>query len=286
MGYISPGKASNSSEKKKFANATVKDVICETYKQVTTYRQCDGGCVYWSETIFFQYCYIGDGLSDQGPTGCGGNGNKDLMQSVDGSVCSDEDPVDDYPLDIINKVTDPCLRPLVASLINNNVSGKISEIISKLNGDAKVTVTFTDVELTSNNKPAMIGPISVSNGIYPITLSRLHLKETTRENVTAVIIHEVIHAFLNYSGQGNAIDGIEHETIALNYVNPMANYLIQLHGISERDAIGLAWSGLSDSNSYINNDIFNYSQGNLTKAEIQDTYRNFISGKSGILVCE
>jgi hypothetical protein len=190
------------------------------------------------------------------------------------------------PLDIINKVTDPCLRPLVESLINSNVSGKISEIISKLNGDTKVTVTFTDVELTSNNKPAMIGPISARNGIYPIALSRLHLKETTKENVTAVIIHEVIHAFLNYSGQGNAADGIEHETIALNYVNPMANYLIKLYGLSEKDAIGLAWSGLSDSKSYINNNVFKYSQGNLTKAEIQDTYRNFISGKSGILVCE
>lgn len=91
VGYISPAKAFNSSKKNKYANATVKDLICETYKQVTTYRQCDGGCVFWSETMFFQYCFIGDGLSDQGPTGCGGDGAKDLIQSVDVTACPDED---------------------------------------------------------------------------------------------------------------------------------------------------------------------------------------------------
>ncbi len=94
VGYISQGKASNSNEKKKFASANIKDLVCETYKQVTTYRQCNGGCVYWSETIFFQHCYVENGLFDQGPTGCGGNGNKDLMQSVNGSACPDEDPID------------------------------------------------------------------------------------------------------------------------------------------------------------------------------------------------
>lgn len=94
VGYISPGKAANSNEKKKYSNATVKEIVCDTYKQVTTYRQCDGGCIYWTETIFFQHCYVENGLSDQGPSGCGGEGTKDLMQSVDGIACAEEDPID------------------------------------------------------------------------------------------------------------------------------------------------------------------------------------------------
>ena len=121
VGYISPGKASNSNEKKKFASANVKDLVCETYKQVTTYRQCNGGCVYWSETIFFQHCYVENGLFDQGPTGCGGNGNKELMKSVDGSACPDEDPIEKI---------EPALKELIYKiyihkLIMRNAAAKL-----------------------------------------------------------------------------------------------------------------------------------------------------------------
>jgi len=133
VGYISPGKASNSSEKKKFANATVKDVICETYKQVTTYRQCDGGCIYWSETTFFEYCYFADGVSDQGPTGCGGDGTKDLMQSVDGSVCPDEDPMDE---------TEPTLKELAYKIY-------IHKLIMR-NAAAKLAICPSAIELLEN----------------------------------------------------------------------------------------------------------------------------------------
>lgn len=154
--------------------------------------------------------------------------------------------------------------------------------------DTKVKVTFTDVELTSTNKPAMTGPITPLKESLniPITLSRLHLKETTRENVTAVIIHEVIHAYFVFNGLKNRLQTIEHEDMAVNYINPMAAYLISIYGIPEKDAVGLAWSGLSDAESYAKNDIFKYSNGSLTKNEIEDIYRNFITGKSGITMCK
>ena len=66
----------------------------------------------------------------------------------------------------------------------------------------------------------------------------------------------------------------------------MAAYLISIYGIPEKDAVGLAWSGLSDAKSYADNDIFKYSNGSLTKNEIEEIYRYFITGKTGITMCK
>ncbi|SDL90049.1 hypothetical protein SAMN05421813_103183 [Daejeonella rubra] len=152
VGYISSGKASNSNEKKKYANAAVKELICDTYKQVTTYRQCDGGCVYWTETIFFQYCYIGDGLSDQGPVGCGGDGTKDLMQAVDGINCVEEDPIEDI---------EPTLKELaykiyIHKLIMRNAAAKLGICPSAIEL-LEQGVVWTDI----NTAFGMIGGTSI-----------------------------------------------------------------------------------------------------------------------------
>ena len=148
VGYISPGKASNSNEKKKFASANVKDLVCETYKQVTTYRQCNGGCVYWSETIFFQHCYVENGLFDQGPTGCGGNGNKELMKSVDGSACPDEDPIEKI---------EPALKELIYKiyihkLIMRNAAAKLGICPSAIN-ILENAVAWTDLNTVGGTIP-------------------------------------------------------------------------------------------------------------------------------------
>jgi hypothetical protein len=60
-------------------------------------------------------------LFDQGPTGCGGNGNKDLMKSVDGSACPDEDPIEKI---------EPALKKLIYKiyihkLIMRNAAAKL-----------------------------------------------------------------------------------------------------------------------------------------------------------------
>ena len=148
VGYISPGKASNSNEKKKFASANVKDLVCETYKQVTTYRQCNGGCVYWSETIFFQHCYVENGLFDQGPTGCGGNGNKELMKSVDGSACPDEDPIEKI---------EPALKELIYKiyihkLIMRNAAAKLGFCPTAIN-ILENAVVWTDLNTVGGTIP-------------------------------------------------------------------------------------------------------------------------------------
>lgn len=240
VGIISQIEAPKFNTKKKFQLNTTKDYLCETYKQETAWRQCNGGCVYWTETYYFQVCSFVGGSNDSGPTGGCGGLSRDLMQSVDWTPCNDVDIIEENPTEIINRVTDPCLRNLVDNLIEDNISGEISKIISRLHKDIKVKIVYTDAEVTSNYKPAQIGPISLKDGIYPITLSRLHLKETTKENVTSVIIHEIIHAFFTYTNIGNPLESIEHDMIASNYIKPMAHYLTQLYGISEKDASALA----------------------------------------------
>jgi hypothetical protein len=177
------------------------------------------------------------------------------------------------PLDIINKVTDPCLRPLVESLINNNVSGKISEIISKLNGDTKVKVTFTDVENTVLGGKGETGPsVKDKQGVWniPIKLNRSLLKDSSKEYTTAVIIHEVIHAYFITVGKASEFSSFEHEIMATDYVKPFASYLTAIYGISEKHSISLAWAGITNSASYKKTDaIFKYSDGYMIKDTVE-----------------
>jgi hypothetical protein len=70
-----------------------------------------------------------------------------------------------------------------------------------------------------------------------------------------------------------------------DYIQPMANFLCSLYNIPIKDATALAWTGLSDANSYINSTNFNYPGGTLTKKEVEDTYRDYITKVSGMPIC-
>lgn len=192
--------------------------------------------------------------------------------------------------DIINNVTDPCLKVLVDNLTNNNVAGKIAEIISKLDGDKKVKISVVDAEETITFKPANIANQNYDpgTGTYSATiiLSKNALVPTTKENSTTIIIHELIHAYFSYVGKSTVgLQAVEHENMATNYVQPMAKYLSDIYGISTKDATALAWSGLSDAKSYIDYESFEYPGGTMTKNESKSIYADYVIKSSGIPTC-
>ena len=105
-----------------------------------------------------------------------------------------------------------------------------------------------------------------------ITLGIDYHDGTSKENILATLIHEVVYAYLSYTGN-NTLQTNNHNVISEKYITPMAEYLASALGISLTDAYALAWSGVSDSNVYnpnTNPDTeYTMKDGNkITKGEI------------------
>lgn len=78
---------------------------------------------------------------------------------------------------------------------------------------------------------------------------------------------------------------MEHTVISDKYITPMANYLSVLYAISIKNAIALAWSGLNDSAIYTSLTNFDYPGGTMTKHDLEDIYRDYVTKFSGTPVC-
>jgi hypothetical protein len=229
-----------------------------------------------------QYIYINDGPS-AGDLGGGGG----YPQGGGGSSGSTTTFV--YS-DINNQVSNFCLKNVVNGLKNANMAGKVAEIITALDQNSRVQANIIDQETTTDGKPANTTALSYDNntGLFKVTiiLNRSSLIGTTRENVGTVIVHELIHAYMNYMGKVPKLsETIEHATMANIYVTPMASFLSNLYGISSKDATALAWSGLANAASYINSSSFTYQGGTMSKEELGHIYGDYITKFSGVPAC-
>jgi len=165
-------------------------------------------------------------------------------------------PTDPYKFE--NLVVDTCLKNTVNEVLSNNIKGKISEIIKKLDRNVNITITFYDVENTVDNRPGATGNTHwlmqagvVKSFTTDITLSKSHLLESSKEYAAAVIMHEILHAYFRQStAQKEKFDGLDHETMAENYITPMAEFLSELYGIKLYDAYAIAWEGVQDTKAY------------------------------------
>lgn len=77
----------------------------------------------------------------------------------------------------------------------------------------------------------------------------------------------------------------DYPDIVKPVVEPIAAFLSNLYNISYRDAIALAYSGLKDSTIYQSNSTFQYEGGSISKYEIEDVYRAFVTNTKGVPLC-
>lgn len=187
-----------------------------------------------------------------------------------------------------NQVQHPCLRMLVNQVIRTDVDDMISGIISKLDEDIFVQISVIDAPETTNFEAAETDLIKVPNSkiiMGTITLSTNVLSGSTKEYAVTVFIHEIIHSYMKYIGQNNALQQLEHQSMATTYINPMVNYLTSAFNLSLRDATALSWIGVNDSKSYINSTNFSYPGGSISKSQLEDIYRDYVSNRVGQSIC-
>jgi hypothetical protein len=157
---------------------------------------------------------------------------------------------------IIDSVKNPCLKGMVDSILSTNVKGKIDSMIQVVFGGSQtLDLTFTDqiaMDVSTDdgeekgrfdpNNPSVLTSAS-------IRLNATVLATSSREYIAAVIMHEALHAYLD--SKGIAIGDAQHEQMAANYVNTMANDLMAMFpGLIKDAAYALAWGGLEGTALY------------------------------------
>ena len=277
-------------------NLMLAEQFC--YSQVWQITVCGGGaegCT--SHYDISQVCFTV--YTDSGPSGGGGGNWSGLPTGPDygnmphggaGGYNTPPPPPPNYLADITNNVTNPCLKAVVQNLKLANVAGELSKIISGLDKSTLVKINVRDSINSRDGRPANsfgFKYFSATNVFSAtILLNRETLLENSMENVTSVIIHEFVHAYFNYINKVPRLeDEIEHEEMAQKYTKPMAEFLTNLFGISAKDATALAWSGLQDAKSYLESEVFAYTGGTMTKAEMESIYSSYVTNFSGKPVC-
>ncbi|MBL7763807.1 MAG: hypothetical protein JNL23_10320 [Chitinophagaceae bacterium] len=162
------------------------------------------------------------------------------------------------PADIINNVTDPCLKKMVDDAISRDCSNEITNFInSAFHKNPDLDLTFKDAPLGniwgSDGKTVAQGG---STGCYiTITLnsSSSSLPRASKEYVAITILHEAIHAWIILNNTtSNSSNNISHEAMASTAnINLMVNGLREMYpNISLQDAKDLAWGGLDNTTAW------------------------------------
>jgi hypothetical protein len=281
-------------------NLMLAEQFC--YTQVWQITVCGGGvegCT--THYDISQVCFTV--YTDSGPSGGGGGGVNwsglptgpdygNMPHGGAGGYNTPPPPPPNYLADITNNVTNPCLKAVVQNLKLANMTGKIGQIITALDKNTKVQIKVVDLpELYDQDGVSVAAQFQAdpasANGIFSGTLkiNINTLLPTTKENTASAVIHEIVHAYFAYTGQGSKIKSVEHQKMAADYIQPMASFLSGLYTMPVKDATALAWTGLKNADSYMNSDIFSYPGGTMTKDELKGIYVDYVMKYSGQPVC-
>jgi len=206
-------------------------------------------------------------------------------------------PSNAAPSSIHNNVPKPCVAAAVEAMkgTGNNalLSGKMAQIISNFATNLSININIQG-GTTADGRPGNTMNQSLSaDGKYSATIvlntEGGSFDGASEEYISAVIIHEIIHAYLSYltlTG-ANTINNNNHTTLADKYVRPMSNWLRDTYGITDAEATALAWSGLADAPGYINSDSFEYGLlgQTMSKSTLADLYSQFRVGFKGKTGC-
>ncbi|MGJ1285634.1 hypothetical protein ACR79P_14990 [Sphingobacterium spiritivorum] len=187
--------------------------------------------------------------SEMAPGGGGGNGNQDEDENIE------------------NKIENPCLKNMVDKIIKKDIEFAIAETLLSIFGESnKFNIVYKeDPDLKVGNEANTIvtnytfnteGQFSTMD--INISLNVNTLPNSSQEYIAMVIVHESIHAYLDYKGY--VYNTNQHDIMLSNYITLMANYLIANFQISDKDAYALSFGGLHDA---YNNSINNQSWQNI-----------------------
>lgn len=166
---------------------------------------------------------------------------------------------------IYNKVSNPCLRAMVAGIIDRDITFKANETMKSIFGvNGKFNLIFNDTTGLANNVNGNATPSKLyfdTNGNLlsmdvNVQLNVNNLPGSSQEFIAMVVVHEAIHAYLDYKGYSFANN--QHDVMLANYVELMAKYLTDNYNIPVQDAYSVAMGGLYEAfQNSVNNQTWN-----------------------------
>lgn len=217
-----------------------------------------------------------------------------LVQGGDpGAGCPVEPPPVEEPPKIDNQVKDPCLHKMVEASRSVNIQYSLNETMNSVfDQNTNFNIDFTDALPQTFSSPNVDGDAAVDNikshlikqpdgtnrkiiDFMNVSI-RLNssLSNSSKEYVTATIIHEALHAYLSYS---QTIVN-QHLDMARNYLNSMSTQLQSMYpNLSASDANALAWGGLQSEAGSLYNSLSTVEKNNISN--INSAYKSGTSGQ-------
>lgn len=166
---------------------------------------------------------------------------------------------------IYNKVSNPCLRAMVAGIIDRDINFKANESMKSIFGvNGKFNLIYHDTTGLANDVNGNATPSKIyfdANGNLlsmdvDIQLNVNNLPGSSQEYIAMVAVHEAIHAYLDYKGY--AFSNNQHDVMLANYVDLMAKYLTDNYNMPSADAYSVAMGGLYEAfQNSVNNQTWN-----------------------------
>ena len=188
------------------------------------------------------------------------NSNEDCYCYIFGIGCpiDPEDGNETLPI-IVNSVDNPCLKSNVENAISLDCRNKISNFINTVFLDNEnLILYFSDNEFNAGphvgwDSYSGTQPLSDSRIKTTIILNNLLLNNASQEYITATILHEAVHAWIDYQyGHGSPEANIQHNLMAQNdRFNMMRDALMEMFpNLSLQAATDLTWGGLKNTNAF------------------------------------
>ena len=210
-----------------------------------------------------------------------------MTQSVQGCPVVTPPIVTIAPPTITDNLKNPCINGVLQSLLNKNLSNQITNIlVNVFDQNDRVNLTFEENTSIPKNGPSQSYPtknVTTSNGVRyfneMIDLNPNVLSGASKEYIATIIVHEIIHAYLNENGTFYNNQLLQHETMAESFMDDLRIAVQQLFpSLSNEDAISMILGGFADISTlnatYWNDLLTHYKTSNSTIATVTGLYKN------------
>lgn len=158
--------------------------------------------------------------------------------------------------EIKNEMTNSCLNTIKNELTDTKLKSLIATLFNSTYGNStnNVTVNFREnPNLTySNGIPqAAASTFIVSTNTWNITMNPKFTNTASKEYLAASMLHEIVHSYIffykEYNGGTSALTEVESHTIMYDsWIDRMSGILMEVYGMSIKNAVVLSCFGISD----------------------------------------
>jgi hypothetical protein len=161
--------------------------------------------------------------------------------------------IDAIPLKPVkDSLTNPCMDSAFQKITDLKIKNLISDFYQNTQKTSSnpLTVIIKNVPhiygSLGQDIPGQSVPNS-SNNSWTIELSDYYVSQgMSQENWGMIIIHEILHCFININYISVALDGNDHLFILKNLITPTKDLLVSAFGMSETNAKAFALNGIGD----------------------------------------